>query len=92
MAYTKGEWEVVQDYGDNCWVGNGEIPICSLEGENIEANAHLIAAAPDLYEALGFVANQIVAWTDFKPELIPYTKLAIKTIDEARAKVEKDEN
>jgi hypothetical protein len=33
-------------------IGRGTRPICKLIGEDEEANAHLIAAAPELLEAL----------------------------------------
>ena len=50
MEYTKGEYKISEydvirvDFdSNNCAI---------LCGENSEANAHLIAAAPDMYEAL----------------------------------------
>lgn len=46
MSYTKGPWHVAHD--DH--VINEEGIVIAMVGE--EANAHLIAAAPDLVEAL----------------------------------------
>jgi len=62
MEYTKGEWRI----GENCnrleiyapFVNHGVIRIASadtttiLSQEERQANALLIAAAPDMYEAL----------------------------------------
>lgn len=56
MGYTKGEWRrfggMVDGYG--IVSSNGEVIIeqTALNGLNNEANAHLISAAPDMYEAL----------------------------------------
>ena len=53
MNYTKGEWKVASHplVGIQVQADTGErrISICNLQDE---ANAHLIAAAPDMYEAL----------------------------------------
>jgi hypothetical protein len=59
--FTKGPWEVNTLAGrPNSEVFSGDdVLICDcratnvvMEPEEIEANAHLIAAAPDMYEAL----------------------------------------
>ena len=49
MNYTKGNWEVIQ-HGITypVWCGNFKV----AEGIYNKANARLIAAAPDMYEAL----------------------------------------
>ena len=68
MEYTKGEWKAKQmPYGDYeltskvadenvCVACVYLVPIASADGEtslgSAEANAHLIAAAPAMYEAL----------------------------------------
>lgn len=61
--YTKGEWETF-DFRSNTQlyamghfqvVGNNQesnVALVPAHWENAEANAHLIAAAPDMYEAL----------------------------------------
>lgn len=54
MSHTKGKWTVplrTRRDGDNrCWVLRGKTAICRCFGKPkiAEANAHLIAAAPDL--------------------------------------------
>jgi hypothetical protein len=53
MSYTNGPWAVnedgwkVESEKEHGWVNDGWI-ICKLEGPDKEANARLIAAAPDL--------------------------------------------
>ncbi len=65
--YTKGEWEI------KCHIDAGHpalaihpnlitidakgIRVCRIEEGNQEANARLISASPDLYEALEYVLN-----------------------------------
>jgi len=50
MNYAKGEWEAVgRTVRDSEHI---EICVCSTYQESPNANAHLIAAAPDMYEAL----------------------------------------
>jgi hypothetical protein len=54
MEYTKGEWRIDETLG--CWIKANGKAICaisaSLDMPEYKANAHLIAAAPDMYEAL----------------------------------------
>lgn len=55
MDYTKGGWRIEEHPVQGHFIGNGEISIASIHevGNNeAEANAHLISAAPDMYEAL----------------------------------------
>ena len=64
MSYTKGEWVINSKASRNVRCGNITIASCSsgqsgeLEDEEI-ANAQLIAAAPDLLEALQEFLNVI---------------------------------
>lgn len=62
MKYTKGKWKLIGDRAEDC-IGIDivsvfaykMIPVARIpykEWENSEANAHLIAAAPEMYEAL----------------------------------------
>jgi hypothetical protein len=62
--HTKGEWTVTPN-GE--WVGTlgkGKAPICKitngfLEPTEAKANAKLIAAAPELLNALSFLLNDL---------------------------------
>ena len=55
--FTPGPW-----YVDGTFVTNDEdLDICSMGDVAWEANAHLIAAAPDLYEALKNTTAHLVA-------------------------------
>lgn len=77
--HTKGEWKVIDfkdtldlfEQGHFQIVGNNQkenVAILPAHWDNAKANAHLIAAAPDLYETcligLGVVAtlDQNVGW------------------------------
>ena len=65
MKYTKGEWVVElfnKDRGEKggYFIGNGEVPIATMTSvPEVKANAHLIAAAPELYEACKALINHI---------------------------------
>lgn len=60
MEYTKGEWKIIsgfkircgeeQCFVADCWTGDLYFPRPRFI--EAEANAHLISAAPELYEAL----------------------------------------
>ena len=57
MDYTKGEWEVSKhatpSYAPQYGIySEGSNDFCIVKDENAESNAHLIASAPDLFEAL----------------------------------------
>lgn len=64
MEYTKGDWKVT-DYGSHIRIGavstveEGELDehVCIIHNIS-EANARLIAAAPDLYEALKAIGEE----------------------------------
>lgn len=52
--YTEGEWKVIDDHAFiDIMAGKGKM-IASIRRNNAnsQSNAHLIAAAPDMYEAL----------------------------------------
>lgn len=63
VKHTSGPWEM-EESEDLCWVENGALQVCELVAgkscatekhlprEEKIANAHLIAAAPELLEAL----------------------------------------
>jgi len=58
MNYTKGEWIAKRIQTSECevWAGKLIVAICPFQtpisGDERKTNAHLIAAAPDMYEAL----------------------------------------
>ena len=64
MNYTKGEWKISHSAFDRCHGGKGarefvvnkdEDEIAEVQGNTNDkclANAHLISAAPEMYEAL----------------------------------------
>lgn len=62
MNYTRGPWEITfldkAGWIDICPPDN-ELPLCSARHypENVEANAHLIAAAPSMYAALKYARH-----------------------------------
>lgn len=67
MKYTKGPWQAVNNghYWDIKPVSDCQALASTQENEHIgidgeveEANAHLIAAAPDMYEALEWVCDE----------------------------------
>ncbi len=55
MEYTKGEWKATLEDGEWCVKADNVDYVCNCDwGANqltCEANAQLIAAAPDMYEA-----------------------------------------
>ena len=63
--YTKGPWHIDFDVesagvtapGQNAADGHQVINPCSITGPNYEANARLIAAAPELVEACRKIAD-----------------------------------
>ena len=70
---TKGDWKVIEGYNgikdivrsDSGFVASTQFR--RPKGEN-EANAHLIAAAPDLYEALKYFYTHFLTFIeDVKP-------------------------
>ena len=57
LNYTKGEWRIEHYPDSQIKIHSGFESICGLTydgkvADEVEANAHLIAAAPDMYEAL----------------------------------------
>jgi len=63
MEYTKGKWEVGSDSWDT-YIGTANrylakiINSGSLSKEEVQANAHLIAACPAMYEALKIIVGE----------------------------------
>ena len=61
QKFTHGPWETFQDNGQPTWwvhvKGNRFHAICNTVQENDEANARLIAAAPEMYDFLQEITN-----------------------------------
>ncbi len=79
MEYTKGKWKVDPDFE---WVMDeeGRIVANCTGHMDAKANAHLIAAAPDLYEALW---GMVKAWEELHPDLhANLAKLALAKVEE----------
>jgi len=77
--------------GTHCCVAleNGDwIADCGLEGDNeAEANAHLIAAAPEMYEALSLWKDVFFTHAQHKPIKVKVNR-AYKATAQALAKAE----
>ena len=84
--YTKGEWTVDPDYD---WVRSEDgrvVANCTgYDRDEQRANAHLIAAAPAMYEALKAVDKYFT--TGF-PDNMRRKRIAVEMLDEALAKAE----
>lgn len=52
--------------------------------EDVEANARLIAAAPDMYEALKALYNSIDSCVELNPKVLFKARAAIAKADEAK--------
>jgi len=103
MEYTKGEWKVYMTDIDKprweiCAGENGEVGVAkTIYDDDVplkekEANAHLIAAAPKRYEALGELLEITHDLTlgDGSPD--PQVEAANRKARQARAKAEGKEN
>jgi hypothetical protein len=73
--FTKGPWDVEltinkTNYDDQCWVlgGKGAICLIPIKHKNRKANANLIAAAPDLHDALLEAVEMIERQVDFNDD------------------------
>jgi hypothetical protein len=62
-SITPAPWTVVEDYGE--YQVDGErlpIAVCSVHNPRSEANAYLIAAAPELLDACRKVQAMLTVW------------------------------
>lgn len=50
--FTPGPWQVDEDFPQDILAGDRRIAVSAFPDAEGSANAHLIAAAPDLYKAL----------------------------------------
>ena len=74
MNYTKGEWQIkstdFDDYviwAEHC-MPDEDIEICIIQQNTkkmMKANAHLIAAAPEMYEALKLLLERMEMYPDY---------------------------
>jgi hypothetical protein len=61
MAHTPGPWTIQAIRDRHIWIRAGEVVIAEIDGSNdpdddrVEADAHLIASAPELLELVNFV-------------------------------------
>jgi hypothetical protein len=53
-TYSQGPWATYVDSAHDGWIADadGNLIACAVRNENMQANARLIAAAPDLLAAL----------------------------------------
>ncbi len=83
MKYTKGEWK--KEGNKIIAFGRGIIAVCpSPQHEGVVefvTNAHLIAAAPDMYEALEQVEKDALRYDEYQP-------MTLMQIGKALAKAE----
>ena len=99
--YTKGEWKVRKnehpksrfdfEYEIIVESGTGKSHYPIAETKNGKANAHLIAAAPELYEALKYARAELLEFIEDNygdTDLFEIHFKQLHPIDEALAKVE----
>ncbi len=77
MKHTPGKWKVLRRGSDNAEVVGPRYEIALLNGyveeDELMANARMIAAAPDLLEALQFAKSLLessILWTSYTDERI----------------------
>lgn len=86
--YTKGEWrscltDTLPDRWTICAGEKGERGIAKTVLDNLippqekEANAHLIAAAPELYEALSYIIRELDQANIIKAEFMATPQKAL---------------
>ena len=81
MEYTKGKWKVTQvglDTLIQSFNGNGSLLSFKIANVSGDGNAHLIAAAPDMYETL-----KSLSLGDIDPV---YRQIIVKALAKAEGK------
>ncbi len=91
MNYTKGEWKVAGAFGTTIVSETGEFIATTTsifaeprERPKDEANAHLIAAAPEMYEALRTALADLEE--DVQAPLLDSVKLAKRALAKVEGK------
>jgi hypothetical protein len=84
MNYTKGEWKKQNVSGDDVHIVSdafvGIIAKVNQDCYSVNENAHLISAAPEMYEALKkIIDNTYIEYADLK-------ELAEKALNKAEGK------
>jgi hypothetical protein len=77
-THTQGPWATYVDSAHDGWIADaeGNLIACAVRNENMQANAKLIAAAPDLLAACEEMAAQLgggndyTKWEDAKAQLL----------------------
>jgi hypothetical protein len=89
MNYAKGEWKAIKPAGSNGYwdVVTQREEAATCYGRNAEANARLIAAAPELYEAL-IKLQQLKVFHSHSPIGVGKEANAWKQVRKALAKAE----
>ena len=66
MNHTPGPWEIEYDDLTEEWIVLWETGSADVGGANAASNANLIAAAPEMYEALGraYASMKYSGWPD----------------------------
>ena len=95
MNFTKGEWKVAED-GMIIAIHDDQIPTCIADcysnsmikkAKDWQANAHLIASAPDMYEALSLWKDVFFTHAQHKPIKVKVNR-AYKATAQALTKAE----
>lgn len=78
MNHTPGPWEAKGWLGRYVQHRGSVVAVCQLEDQNTEANAKLIAAAPDLLEAMEFTLSWMNSWRVKEMKLPFYSEVETK--------------
>jgi len=102
MKHTKGTWQVLENglavYSEN---RNEEIPfngqICRLHTglntyENSEANAHLIASAPEMLEHIQYISKNLKYIFENFEDILPYNQTFIDMVNKSDRLIKKAKN
>lgn len=95
MSHTKGQWTVLDHYEPgriliNSGAYPNSTPVAEIisSGDTKRANARLIAAAPEILEALELVQNYIIIPGD--PKSVELQEYVVELIKKARGESNED--